>query len=93
MSSLRYWLGNIPVDTDIMYAFVPGYKTPLLLFRYSLRSFAQLSNAIDKIRRAGIEIKSVYLWPAPFKRGTAVFGDTKGKHLAAFRLVYVRSMP
>lgn len=85
-------LGKVPADTDILYAFVPGQKTPVPLFRYSLHSFAQLYNAVEKSRNAGIEVPSIYLRSVPFNRETAVFGDAKGKRLAAFRPMYVRSV-
>ncbi|HMS50446.1 MAG TPA: hypothetical protein PKA02_03370 [Candidatus Saccharibacteria bacterium] len=83
--------GKIPEDADILYAFVPGQKTPVPLFRYSLHSFMQLSNAVEKSRKAGIDVSSIYLRSVPFNRETAVFGDANGKRLAAFRPMYVRS--
>ncbi len=86
-------LGKVPSDTDILYAFVPGQKTPVPLFRYSLHSFAQLSNAVERSRKAGIDVSSIYLRAVPFNRDAAVFGDDKGKRLAAFRPMYVRSEP
>lgn len=84
-------LGKVPSDTDILYAFVPGQKTPVPLFRYSLHSFAQLSNAVEKSRKAGLDVSSIYLRAVPFNRDTAIFGDAKGRRLAAFRPMYVRS--
>ncbi len=83
--------GKIPEDADILYAFVPGQKTPVPLFRYSLHSFAQLSNAVERSRKAGIEVSSIYIRPVPFKRETAIFGDGNGKRIAAFRPMYIRS--
>ncbi len=83
--------GKVPEEADILYAFVPGQKTPVPLFRYSLHSFAQLSNAIERSRKAGNDVSSIYIRAVPFRRDTAVFSDGKGKRLAAFRPMYVRS--
>lgn len=83
--------GKIPADADILYAFIPGQKTPVPLFRYSLHSFAQLYNAVEKSRKAGIEVSDIYIRPVPFKRETAIFGDGNGKRIAAFRPMYIRS--
>lgn len=84
-------LGGIPDDIDILYAFVPGQKIPIPLFRYSFHSFMQLYNAIERNKRESTDISSITLRAVPFKKETAVFGDTNGKRLAAFRPMYIRT--
>jgi len=83
-------LGGISEDVDIMYAFVPGKKMPVPLFRHSFHSFMQLHNAIEKNKRESKDVSSVILRAVPFANETAVFGDDKGKRLAAFRPMYIR---
>lgn len=83
-------LGGISEDTDILYAFVPGQKTPVPLFRHSFHSFMQLYNAVERNKRDQKDVSSVILRAVPFDRETAVFGDNKGKRLAAFRPMYIR---
>lgn len=83
-------LGGISENTDVLYAFVPGQKIPVPLFRHSLHSFMQLYNAVERSKREGRDISSIVLRAVPFNKKTAVFGDNKGKRLAAFRSMYIR---
>ncbi len=84
-------LGGISDEIDILYAFVPGQKIPVPLFRHSFHSFMQLNNAIERNKRDSKNASSVTLRSVPFNKETAVFGDTKGKRLAAFRPMYIRT--
>lgn len=84
--------GGISENVDIMYAFVPGQKTPVPLFRYSLHSFFQLYNAVERSKKNGANVSDLYIRAIPFQRETAVFGDHNGKRLAAFRTMFIKAV-
>jgi hypothetical protein len=76
------------IQEDIIYVHIAGTKTPLPLFRYSLHSFSQIYNALEKQLSNGQAVEEIFFSPVPFNRENSVFSDQNGARLSAFRFMF-----
>lgn len=78
------------IKEDIMYVTFPGLKTPIPVFRYSIHSFFQIYNAIQKELERGRKIDSIHFSPVPFEREKAMFKGADGPRISAFRFMFTK---
>lgn len=86
------YLDAANITEDILYVTINGLQTPLPVFRYSIHSFMQIYNAVEKEERAGRPVKKVVFSPVPFHPTSAVFKGKDGARLSAFRFMCTRTV-
>ncbi len=91
-SAIFKYLDLAEISEDIIYVSFDGINTPLPVFRYSLHSFFQIYNALEKAVQTKRRIDCLYFSPVPFKRDTAVFQGADGPRLSAFRFMFTKGL-
>jgi hypothetical protein len=84
------YLDMAGITDDILYISFEGLRTPVPVFQYSLHSFFQIYNAIERETKNGRKVDSIVISPVPFSRNSAVFRGSDGPRLAAFRFMFTQ---
>lgn len=78
------------IKEDIIYVTFLGLRTSIPVFRYSIHSFFQIYNAMQKELERGKEIDCIYFSPVPFERDKAIFKGSDGPRISAFRFMFTK---
>lgn len=87
-SELLKYLEIANIKEDILYVSFEGLRTSIPVFKYSIHSFFQIYNAIEKQLSLGKKVESISFSPVPFEKETAVFQGKDGPRLSAFRFMF-----
>lgn len=78
------------IKEEVMYVSFEGLRTPIPIFKYSLHSFSQIYNALEKESVLGRKPEVIYFSPVPFSREKTPFTAHDGARLAAFRFMFTK---
>jgi hypothetical protein len=84
------YLAIADIAEDIIYVSFDGLNTPIPVFKYSLHSFFQIYNALEKEYTRGNKPDKICFSPIPFTRETAPFIGQDGPRLSAFRFMFTK---